>query len=208
MDIVTIGSLIGITKSLVEVLKDAGRLFSGSSAKAKLESAFAELYERIEVLSVQLEQSEGLTRMVPAWLELANRMPMWQEVTAIEHREAQILDQDLRNLINDSIRDHFSATFFRSNFDRLPGVPVKLEIFRDRLHTLDRTVSTVQPGNVESLKALWPQLTTQFNDARNAAYEIQRIADDLQGQLIQELRDAAKEGLVELPSRAQRDRSR
>jgi len=110
----------------------------------------------------------------------------------------QILDRDLRSLIHESIRDHFSATFFRSKFDRLPDVPLKLEIFRDRLHTLDKTVSAVQPSSVQTLQALWPQITTQFNDARNAAHEIQRIADDLQGKLIQELSDAAKDGLAEL----------
>lgn len=198
MDLITIGSLLGITKSLIDVVGGVGSFFSLSSTKDTLKSGFAQLYGRIDVLSVQLEQCESLTRMVPAWLELANRMPMWQQPSPSDQRGAQLLDQDMRSLINDSIRDHFSATFFNSKFDQLPNVPLKLDIFRDRLRTLDRTISTVQPGNVQSLVALWPQITTQFNDTRNAASEIQRLAEDLQGQLIDELRDAAKQGLSQL----------
>lgn len=200
MDIATIGSLLGITKSVIEIIKGVGSIFSASSGKEKLKDGFSQLYGRIDVLSVQLEQCESLTRMVPAWLELANHMPMWQQPSAISPREAQILEQDLRRLIDDSIRDHFSTAFFQSKFDRLPDVPLKIEIFRDRLRTLDRTISAIQPGSTQALVALWPQITTQFNDARNTAYEIQRIADDLQGRLIQELRDAAQQGLTELAS--------
>jgi len=196
MDVAMIGSLVAITKSVIEIVKGVGSFFSGSSAKEKLEAGFSQLYGRIDVLSVQLEQSENLTRMVPAWIEVANRMPIWQQPTALDHHEMQLLDRDLRGLMHDSIRDHFSATFFQSHFDRLPGVSMKLEVFRERLRTLDRTVSTVQPGNVQTLEALWPTITTQFNDARNTASEIQILADDLQGQLIKELREAAQQGLV------------
>ena len=100
--------------------------------------------------------------------------------------------------MNDSIRDHFSATFFDASFDQLPDVPLRVEIFRDRIRTLDRTISTVQPGNLASLQALWPQITTQFNDTRNAAHEIQRLAEDIHGQLIRELELTASQGLTEL----------
>lgn len=198
MDLATIGSLLSITKAVIEVVQGVGSFFSGSSDKERLKAGFTQLYGRVDVLAAQLEQCESLTRMVPAWLELANRMPFWQQPSALDEREAQILDRDLRGLINDSIRDHFSATFFHSKFDQLPDVPLKLELFRDRLRTLDRTISTVQPGNLQSLQALWPQITTQFNDTRNSASDIQRLAEDLQGRLINELRDAAKQGLAEL----------
>ena len=197
-ELAAIGALVGITKSLIEIAKDLGSLFSGSSGKERLTAQLAQLYGRIDVLAVQLEQSEQLTRMVPAWLELANRMPMWQKPSGIDGKEAKILDRDLRSLIHESIRDHFSATFFQSSFDQLPEVPLKLEIFRDRLRTLDKTISTVQPGNIQSLEALWSQITTQFNDTRNAATEIHRLADEVQGRLIKELRDAAKQGLEDL----------
>lgn len=198
MDLTTIGSLLGVTLKVIDVIKGVGSLFSGSSDKEKLKAGFTQFYSRVDVLAAQLEQCESLTRMVPAWIELANRMPFWQQPSAFDQREAQSLDRDLRSLIHDSIRDHFSATFFRSKFDQLPEIPLKLELFRDRLRTLDRTISTVQPGNLQSLQALWPQITTQFNDTRNSASEIQRLADDIQGRLIEELRDAAKQGLAEL----------
>jgi hypothetical protein len=199
VSLATIGTLLAITNSVIEVIKGAGSLFSGASAKEKLKTAVTQLYGRIDELSLQLEQCESLTRMIPAWLELANRMPLWQQPAGMDEREQQLLDRDLRSLIHESMRDHFSGTFFNSRFDKLPDIPLKLEIFRDRLRTLDRTISAVQPGHVPSLVALWPQITTQFNDARNAACAIQQHAEDLQGRLIQELREAARQGLDELP---------
>lgn len=198
MEIATIGSLVSITKSLLDLVKGINSRISDNSIRQQLRAEFTHLYARMDDLSVQLDQSERLTRMVPAWLELANRMPLWQQPLALGNAEAQNLDRDMRSLLDNSIRDHFSSTFFDSQFDRLPDVPLKLEIFRERLRTLDRTVSTVQPGNTQSLEALWPQITTHFNDARNTAYEIQRLADDVHGRLINELRDAAKQGLAEL----------
>jgi hypothetical protein len=199
MDPALIGSLITYTTSLIDIVKQVRSAFSHSS-RDSVATSLRQMYERVNVLSEQLAQSERLTRMVPAWLELANRMPVWQQASDLDPRDARALDADLRSLVNDSIRDHFSATFFRSSFDRLPDVPLRVQIFRDRITTLDRTVSTVQPGNFASLQALWPQITTQFNDTRNAAYEIQRLADDLHGQLIDELREASAQGLQQLPA--------
>jgi hypothetical protein len=195
----TIGTLLAITNSVIEVIKGLGSFLSGSSAKEKLKTTVAQLYGRIDALGVQLAQCEELTRMVPAWLELAKRMPLWKKPDSLDDREAQLLDDDLRSLIHESMRDHFSGTFFNSRFDQLPDIPLKLEIFRERLRTLDRTISAVQPSHPPSLIGLWPQITTQFNDARNTAFEIQHLAEDLQGRLIQELRDAARQGLAELP---------
>jgi hypothetical protein len=202
VDIATVGSLVAITKNLVDVFKGIGSFFGGGSEKAKLENEFKTFYSRIDVLALQLEQCERLTRSIPAWLELANRMPMWVDSSSMDTARAQSIDQDLRSLIHESIRDHFSATFFRSDFDKLPDVPLQLEIFRARLRNLDQTISTIQPGNVPALKALWSQITTQFNDARNTAWDIQRKAEDLQTSLIRELRDAAASGLKEFINEA------
>ena len=198
VDIATIGTLVTITKGLVEIIKGIGSFFGGASDKTKLSGEFRTLYGRIDVLALQLEQCERLTRSVPAWLELANRMPMWGDPATLEANQAQTVDRDLRSLIHESVRDHFSGTFFQTDFNRLPDVPVQLEIFRARLRTLDQTVSAIQPGNIQALRALWAQITTQFNDARNTAWEIQRKAEDLQGALIQELREAAASGLKEM----------
>jgi nitrogen fixation-related uncharacterized protein len=158
-----------------------------------MKDSFAVFSGRLEILSIQLEQSESLTRMVPAWLEVANRMPVWRSAGDLTPDDVQRLDGDLRSFINDSVRDHFSTTFFRSNFNQLPEVEKKLDIFRAKLKDLDRTVSAIPPGNVEVFKGLWAAMTTQFNDLRNAAWEISQLADDVQGNLIRELREAAIE---------------
>lgn len=198
VDIATIGTLVTITKGLVEIIKGIGSFFGGTSDKLKLSHEFRTLYSRIDILALQLEQCERLTRNVPAWLELANRMPLWGNPEQLEVNQAQSIDRDLRSLIHESVRDHFSGTFFETDFNRLPDVPVQVEIFRAQLRTLDQTVSAIQPGNIQALKAMWSQITTQFNDARNTAWNIQRKAEDLQGALIRELRDAAASGLREL----------
>jgi hypothetical protein len=200
MELAAIGTLVGITKSVIDIVKSVSPTFRDRSAQEKLHDGFAELYGRIDILSVQLEQSENLTRMVPAWIELADRIgrSFYRRPSEMNASEVQILDRDLRDLMNESIRDHFSSTFFSVQFDRLPEVPLKLDLFRDRLKTLDRTISNVPPGDVDALNALWPQIRTHFNDARNAASDIERLAEDVHGKLIRELRDAAKLGLGEL----------
>lgn len=104
----------------------------------------------------------------------------------------------MRSLIHETVRDHFSGTFFRSDVDRLPDIPLQIEIFRARIRSLDQTVFAIQPGNLAAVKALWSQVITQFNDARNSTWDIQRKAEDLQAALIQELRDAAADGLREI----------
>ena len=200
MELAAIGALVGITKSVIDIVKSVGSAMRDRSAQDKLNAGVAELYGRIDILSVQLEQSENLTRMVPAWIELANRIgrSLYGEPSKMTASEVQIVEGDLRDLMHESIRDHFSSTFFREQFDKLPDVPLKLELFRDRLKTLDRTISNMAPGDLSALSALWPQIRTHFNEAQNTARDIERLAEDLHGELIKELRDAAKLGLGEL----------
>jgi hypothetical protein len=195
VEIATIGSLVGITKGLIDIVKGAGSFFSGGPAKDTVTLQVAKLYGRIEQLAIQLEQCERLTRTVPAWMGIADRMPMWAQVSSLSPERAQSLDRDLRGLIDESVRDTFSGTFFRSDVDRLPDIPDQIRIFRARLTSLDTTISAIPPGNLPALQALWGQITTQFNDARNSARDIQRRAEDLQADLIRELREAASDGL-------------
>jgi hypothetical protein len=134
--------------------------------------------------------------MVPAWLEVANLLPVWRSASDLSHDDFRRLDGDLRRLVHESLRDHFSGTFFRTEFGKLPGIPPKIDILRDRLRTLDRTVSSIPPGNVDAFRALWQVITTHFNDCRNAATDVLRLAEDTQGDLIKELDEAATVGLA------------
>jgi hypothetical protein len=199
----TIGTLVGITKAAVDTLKglrdlfdakDAKRIANESQAKfEKVDEDFAAFHKRLGILALQLEQSEALTRMVPAWFEVANRMPVWKSVNDLTREDIQHLDNDLRSFLHESIRDHFSTTFFSTNFDQLPGIERLLDIFRAKLGDLDHTVSAIPPGNVDVFKGLWPTITTQFNDLRNAAGQVSSQADDVHSALIRELRESAKE---------------
>jgi hypothetical protein len=131
--------------------------------------------------------------MLNAWLEVARLMPMWSDVNRLTSDDIRRIDSDLRGFISESVGDHFSSIFFSSNFDKLPGIERKIDIFRAKLNDLDRTINAIPPGNTEVFKGLWGTITTQFNDLRNMAQEISRLADDIQGSLIHELRDAAQQ---------------
>jgi hypothetical protein len=200
-----IGTLVGITKSVVETIKNLKDLFAtkdskriSNEAETKLLSIkdnFSNFYGRMDILSIQLEQSTVLTKMVPAWLEVASLMPVWTAVENLTNDDIRRIDMDLRRFMHDSIRDHFSSTFFGKNFDKLPDVENHLVIFRAKLKDLDRTVSAIPPSNSAAFKSLWPSITTQFNDLRNAAFDTSNLAEQLQGQLIHELRDSAQQAV-------------
>lgn len=55
--------------------------------------------------------------MVPAWEAYANQLQVWKDVANVPDQEAQQIHVDLLHLIDSSIRDQFSGTFFRTNFD-------------------------------------------------------------------------------------------
>jgi hypothetical protein len=196
VDLTAIGTLATIAVSVVSAAKGLKDLLAGrrgtdqeESTLNALQTAFNEYNGRMRVLAEQLEQSERLTRMVPAWLELADRMPVWKQASDLNDHEAKTVLDDLRGFIHESIRDHFSGTFFHTDFAELPNIPEKLNVFRARLKTIDGTLSPIT--NTAGLRAFWPQIATQLNDAVNAARDIQQDADNIQGDLIREIRDAA-----------------
>jgi hypothetical protein len=151
---------------------------------------------RLEGLAIQLDQSERLTRMIPSWEAYANQIPVWKQFSEFSEVEAQQIHVSLRDLINNSIRDQFSSTFFRTSFDKLPGMDSKLVIFRANLNNLDRTVSTIPAGNFEAFKALWSQIVSEFNNLRNSGYDVRRHAEDIHGDLINELIQSTQEARI------------
>jgi hypothetical protein len=198
IDIAAIGTLATVAGSVINAAKSLKDLFSrrsGNDAEQKtlndLQNAVNEYNARMRILAEQLEQSERLTRMVPAWLEVSSRMPMWKQASDLDDNEARTVLDELKRFIFDSTSDHFSGTFFHTDFDKLPRIPDKLNILRARLKTINGTLSPIAPGNIEGLRSFWPQLTTQFNDAVNAAHDIRSDAENIQGDLIRELHDAA-----------------
>jgi hypothetical protein len=193
-----IGSLVAISKNFLDSFTLVKGFFPSGQGKA--EAAVAAMRDninnfqtRLEGLAIQLQQSERLTRMIPAWEAYANEIPMSCDINTLADAEAQRLHVALRQLIESSIRDQFSGTFFRSEFDALPGMERQLDIFREHLKNLDRTVSTIPGGNLAAFRVLWPNLCVEYNNLRNSGYDVRRLAEDIQGRLIDELMESTRE---------------
>jgi hypothetical protein len=117
-------------------------------------------------------------------------VPAWKDVATIPDAEAQQVHVSLRQLVDSSIRDQFSGTFFRTEFDELPDMKRLIDIFRAHGTNIDRTCSGIPAGNLAAFRALWGSINTEFNNLKNAAYEIRRSAEDLQAKLIGELKSS------------------
>jgi hypothetical protein len=194
-----IGSLIGISKAFLDAFALLKR-FVGESKSEDSKNLMNEMRDRVdqfqarlEGLAIQLEQTERLTRMVPAWEAYANQLQVWKDVPNVPDQEAQQIHVDLRHLIDSSIRDQFSGTFFRTDFDDLPDMKRLIDIFRSSANNVDRTCSGIPAGNLQAFRALWPSISTEFNNLKNAAYDVRRRAEDLQGMLISELIKSSQE---------------
>jgi hypothetical protein len=197
-----VGTLVALSKGIVDTLLGLKSLFpKGSTSSPAIDDAFTELRNdvtafqaRLQGLARQLEECERLTRMIPAWEALANQIPVWNDVPNAAPDEIMRLHVGLRDLLNASVHDHFSGTFFRTQFSSLPNIEPVLQVFRANLKNLDRVISTIPAGNGQVFKSLWPQISSDFNNLRNACYEVKQRAEDIQAGLIQELQDAAAQG--------------
>jgi hypothetical protein len=194
-----IGSLIGISKSFLETFallkKLVGESRGGESEKVltEMRDKVNQFQTRLEGLAIQLEQTERLTRMIPAWEAYANQIQVWKDVATVSDPEAQQIHVSLQQLVDSSIRDQFSGTFFRTDFDDLPDMKRLIDIFRAHVTNIDRTCSGIPAGNLPAFRALWGSISTEFNNLKNAAYEVRRQAEDLQGRLIGELLKSSQE---------------
>jgi hypothetical protein len=194
-----VGSLIGISKSFLDAFSALRKLVSDTKATGT-DKAFVEMRDkanqfqtRLEGLAIQLEQTERLTRMIPAWEAYANQIPAWKDMAKIPDEEAQQIHVGLRQLVDSSIRDQFSGTFFRTEFDNLPDMRRRIDIFRAHITNLDRTCSGIPAGNLLAFRSLWSSISTEFNNLKNAAYDVRRNAEDVQAQLIDELLSSSQE---------------
>ena len=197
-----IGSLIGISKTFLETFallkKVVGESRGGESATilSDMREKVNQFQTRLEGLAIQLEQTERRTRMIPAWEAYANQIEVWKNVAdtnSVPDPEAQRIHVSLRQLVDSSIRDQFSGTFFRTDFDDLPDMKRLIDIFRAHVTNIDRTCSGIPAGNLQAFRALWSSIGTEFNNLKNAAYEVRRHAEDLQGRLIAELLKSSQE---------------
>ena len=201
----TIGALATLTKALVEGVQSLKDLFGAADRRTReqsdrlldaVETRFEAFQSRLLVLAEQLEKSEMLTKMIPAWQEFALRMPFGTDVSNLDSDGCNRLRRDLDNFLHQSIHDHFSTAFFQTQFASLPGVETQLIVFRSKLTDLERTVRSITPGNDAVFKGQWSTMSVQFNDAMNLAWQLNSLADDLHGRLILELKAAAAEATI------------
>jgi len=205
IDFATIGLLATIGKTVVDTFNGVRDLLDTKDVKRiaekspegfdKLKESFTNYQKRLQTLSLQLERCETLTRLMPTWFETFDQIPIQSDLTVYDtDKIAQIWDK-LNWLIHESVRDSWSATFFRTKFDQLPNMNDHMTLFRGQLETLDNRVRAVPSNKDRTVTAIgmWPSITNQLHDLRNTAINIQRRAEDIRGELIHELQEAAQQ---------------
>lgn len=181
-----IGLLVSIVKGFVDVAKGGSDLF-GKRQKATAE-AVDQLKSRIAGLAEQLQQSVALSKMLPIWLKDHSEVDLFTD--KLSEDDVRLLDSKLRNLIHDSIHDQFSGTFFRTNFNCLPGVEAGIKAFRERLVALEQQINGIVPGDTTAWKRTWPIIKLRMHDLRMEAVKVNNLADEVHSSLVQELRAA------------------
>ena len=128
--------------------------------------------------------------MLPIWLKEHAAVDLYTDTLSDD--DVKLLDSRLRNLIHDSIHDHFSGTFFRMNFSVLPDVEAGIRSFREWLLALEKQLDGIPPGDATSWRRAWPILKVRMHDLRTEAVKLDNLADDLHAKLVAELRETAK----------------
>jgi hypothetical protein len=187
--ITEIGALVTIMKTLLEATKSGMELFGGGARKRTAESV-KKTQERLEGVAEQLFQSVALSKMLPIWLREHAEVDLYTDTLSDEN--VKLLDSRLRRLIDDSIHDHFSGTFFRTSFAVLPDVEAGILAFRERLLALEKQLDGIPPGDATSWRRAWPILKVRMDDLRKEAVKLDNLADDLHAKLVTELRETAK----------------
>jgi len=182
-----VGVLVGIVKALVDVAKTGTDLF-GKRQKATAESV-EKLKERIAGIAEQLQQSVALSNLLPIWLKDHANVDLFTD--KLSNDDVKVLDSKLRQLISDSVHDHFSGTFFRTSFACLPGVEAGISRFRERLIALEQQIDGITPGDAVAWRRTWPLIKSRMSDLRIEAVKINTLASEIHSQLVQELRQAA-----------------
>jgi len=186
--ITEIGALVGIVKALLDSAKTGKDLFGGGQRKVAAEG-LKKSQDRLAGIAEQLHQSLSLSKMLPIWLKDQSAVNLWEDTLSDD--DVKLLDSKLRDLISDSIHDHFSGTFFQTNFAVLPGVDAGIRDFRQRLLALETQLNGMPHGDAVSWRRSWPIIKVRMHDLRIEAVKLDNLADAIHASLIGELRDAA-----------------
>jgi len=188
--ITEIGALVTIMKTLLDATKTGKELFGGGERKKAIQNA----QERLDGVAEQLFQSVTLSKMLPIWLKEHAEVDLY--VDKLSNDDVKLLDNRLRNLIFDSIHDHFSGTIFRMSFAVLPGVENGIKAFRDKLLALETQLNGIPAGNAKAWRLAWPIIKIRMQDLRIEAVKLDNLADEIHSKLVTELRETAKLPIV------------
>lgn len=105
------------------------------------------------ILGKRIHQATILTNFIPTWLIAENKFD------AISSRpsddELVEIKNDLKIFINTSIYDHFSAEFFRTNYDALPEVEAMLANFRLKIQAFKKKLDEIISSDDETIGISW-----------------------------------------------------
>ena len=195
----TASSLVSIGKSIIDLIKTTKEVFKKDSSKSvengdkKLEeiNGIFKIYsERIELLATQIYQCETLSRFIPMWLVHHDK---FNYISAKPNQEElNLLDSELRSFIVDSIHDHFSSAFFRTNYDKLPEIEKMINDFRKRIRDIDRDLNAIPSGRTDMLELSWgTTIKADLFRLRRDVMDIERKANDKFEDVVNELKKAA-----------------
>ncbi len=199
LTITALSSLVTIGKNIIDTIKSAKDLFKNddkqqaANAEAHLDTltkSFEVYQERVELLAEQIYQCETLSRFLPQWLLVQDKFN-YISVTPTPD-ELILIDSELRRFIADSIHDHFSSAFFRTNYDKLTEIEAMITNFRNRIKDLDRDLNAIPPGHAQMLGLSWgTTLKADLFRLRRDVLEIENKANEKFEAVVNELREVA-----------------
>lgn len=199
LTITALSSLVTIGKNIIDTIKSAKDLFTSDSGRNSadaeahmdtLTKSFKVYQERVELLAEQIYQCETLSRFLPQWLLHQDKFNYISNTPTQD--ELGLIDGELRRLLTDSIRDHFSSAFFRTNYDKLPEIETMIKNFRNRISELDRDMNAIPPGNFQLLAITWgTTLKADLFRLRRDVIEIETKANEKFEEVVNELREVA-----------------
>lgn len=126
------------------------------------------------ILGKRIHQATILTNFIPIWLAAEN------EFDSIGANPSDggfgIIINKLPTFIDQSIHDHFSAEFFRTNYDALPEVEAMLADFRSKIQVFNKELTHILLSG-EDLKLHWgASLKDNLLQLRTDALKIKEAA--------------------------------
>jgi hypothetical protein len=105
-----------------------------------------------ELAAEQIKQCLVLIRFIPTWLMAENE---YDAIPAdASDSELKIVSTKLSLFIHSSIIDHWSAAFFKTNYDKIPVIEAHIQLFRNKIQEFYNDLLSASK-NQALLKIAW-----------------------------------------------------